>query len=297
LRQISVLDAPSNLGLSPPIPGSVPGVYKLAWALREAGFVSRLHAVDRGVVVPPRYRPDKDGPAIRNQEAIAKYARQLAVRVTPLVRSGDLTVVLGGDCSILLGPMLALRRMGRYGLVFVDGHSDFRHPGNAGTVGPVGAAAGEDLALVTGRGTPALTGIEGLAPYVRDEDTITIGSRGDDPCRDELRANGIGLIDADECRKKGGAEIGRRVVHEMTARPALGYWIHLDADVLDPSILPAVDAPAAGGLTLEELGSLLRELVASPRAVGLDVTVFDPDMDEDGTQAQRLSDALVTALS
>ena len=40
---------------------------------------------------------------------------------------------------------------GRIGLVFIDGHSDFRHPGNAPYVG---AAAGEDLALVTGRGQP-----------------------------------------------------------------------------------------------------------------------------------------------
>ena len=53
-------------------------------------------------------------------------------------------MVLGGDCSILLGSALAMHRLGeavggRIGLVFVDGHSDFRHPGNASYVG---AAAG-----------------------------------------------------------------------------------------------------------------------------------------------------------
>ena len=297
LRRISVLDAPSNLGLSPPREGSVPGVYKLAGSLRDAGLVSRLHAFDRGVLVPPRYRPDAEGGKIRNEDAIVQYSQRLADRVVPLARSGDLIVLLGGDCSILLGAMLALRRMGRYGLVFVDGHTDFRHPGNAATAGAVGAAAGEDLALVTGRGSLALTQIEGSTPYVRDEDTVAIGSRADDPCRAEMLGTRIVLIDAGECRKEGGANVGRQVARDMGAREILGYWVHLDADVIDPELLPAVDAPAPSGLTFEELEGLLRELVASPRAVGIDITVFDPDLDEDGSQARRFSDTLVGALT
>jgi arginase family enzyme len=46
--------------------------------------------------------------------------------------------------------MLAVRRIGRYGLAFIDGHSDFRHPGNSsgGNSTGVGAAAGEDLRLL-----------------------------------------------------------------------------------------------------------------------------------------------------
>jgi arginase len=45
-------------------------------------------------------------------------------------------IVLGGDCSILLGATLALRRRGRYGAAFLDGHSDFRHPRNSPRSGP-----------------------------------------------------------------------------------------------------------------------------------------------------------------
>ncbi len=43
-KNIVVLDAPSNLGLRPPAPGTVPGCYKLAGALREQGVVRRLGA-------------------------------------------------------------------------------------------------------------------------------------------------------------------------------------------------------------------------------------------------------------
>jgi arginase len=45
MRNIVVLDAPSNLGLRPPAPGTVPGCYKLAGALREQRIV---------LGVPPR---------------------------------------------------------------------------------------------------------------------------------------------------------------------------------------------------------------------------------------------------
>ncbi|GAB3814574.1 hypothetical protein GCM10027605_60250 [Micromonospora zhanjiangensis] len=68
----------------------------------------------------------------------------LADRIGAIIDQGEFPVVLGGDCSILLGSALAMHRLGeavggRIGLVFVDGHSDFRHPGNASYVG---AAAG-----------------------------------------------------------------------------------------------------------------------------------------------------------
>jgi arginase len=76
-----------------------------------------------------------------------------------------------------------------------------------------------------------------------------------------------------------------------------GFWIHLDVDVLDPELMPAVDSPTPGGLDIDELVTTLGILLASPRSVGLDVTVFDPDLDPEGTLAGRLTDILVAAFS
>jgi arginase len=61
-------------------------------------------------------------------------------------------------------------------------------------------------------------------------------------------------------------------------------------------VLPAVDSPAPGGLTPAELTALVSELAASPSCVGLEVTVFDPDLDPGGSQATLLTDILVAAL-
>src|SRR5690606_4501636 len=149
-RTLTLLDAPSNLGLSPPVPGSAPGASKLAGALRDQRLLERLGAVDAGVVPPPRYRPDLEpGPRTRNHDAVATYSVALAGRVGRIIDDGGFPVVLGGDCSILLGPALALRRRGRYGRAYVGGHSNFRHHRNTSDMT---VAAGKQLAPVTERG-------------------------------------------------------------------------------------------------------------------------------------------------
>ena len=295
-RRPAVLDAPSNLGLSPPATGVVPGCYKLAGALRDCGLVTRLGAADAGHVTPPRYDRDhwRPGDGVFNAAGIAAYTRRLATRVDAMLAEGCFPLVLGGDCSILLGPALALNRRGRYGLAFLDGHSDFRHVGN---FPPVGAAAGEDLALVTGRGQPDLTDLDGRRPYVRDQDVAVLGVRDQDEALDELRALGVPVWEVSRLRIEGAAEAASAALRHLD-RPELdGFWIHLDADILDPSVMPAVDTLDPGGLRHDELVPLIAVLTASPRCAGLDVTVFDPDLDPDGGLARELTDTLVTALT
>ncbi|SDI97336.1 arginase family protein [Nonomuraea jiangxiensis] len=286
-RKLTVLDAPSNLGLRPPAPGTFPGCYKAPWALRSAGLVERIGATDGGVLVPPRYVATwKAGDGVRNGQAIAAYARKLSDRITGIRESGGFPVVLGGDCSILLGPALALRKAGRYGLAYVDAHADFRHPGNSPHVG---SAAGEDLALVTGRGHDYLVDIDGLRPYVRDEDVIVLGVRDDEDLRD-IAESGLAFLP--------GTDLSLDAAAKVLVRDELdGFWIHVDADVLDPSVLPAVDSPTPGGLDAAQLTELLRGLLGLPGAAGLEVTILDPDLDEDGSQAALLADVIVAALT
>ncbi|HXV01975.1 MAG TPA: arginase family protein [Gaiellaceae bacterium] len=269
VRDLIVIDAPSNLGLRPPQEGVAPGVYKLAGALRDCEIVGRLGAEDGGVVTPPRYEPTGRG----REPAIADYSLRLATRVEDALDRALFPIVLGGDCSILLGNALALRRRGRYGLVYIDAHSDFRHPRNSRRVG---AVAGEDLALVTGRGD-ALADLGGLRPLIRDDDVVTIGIREEDPYLQELRDAGM-------------------TIAEGAAFPDRRYWVHFDVDALDASLMPAVDSPEPDGLNWEEAERVLHEVLWSGRAVGLEVTIFDPDLDPTGELADRLADLLVRAI-
>ena len=292
---VVVVDGPSNLGLRPPLAGTVPGCYKLAGALRDQGFLGRIGADDAGCVTPPRYdRGDwQPGDGVFNAAAMAPYSVKLADRVGALLDEGKFVVLLGGECSNLLGPALALKRRGRYGVVYLDGHSDFRTVDNDAYVG---AAGGEALALVTGRGQDDLTDLEELGPYVRDTDAAMLGYREDEAYLASLREAGIADWSALDIMKDPGGAAGG--VLEHLQNPELdGFWVHLDVDILDAEVMPAVDSPDPGGLQHEHLRDLLAPLLASPKCVGLDVGIFDPDLDPDGRYAAELTDTLVAALT
>lgn len=289
-KRLVLLDAPSNLGLKPPADGVVPGVYKMPWALREAGISKALGASDGGTVVPPRYESAwEPGKGDRNADAIRRYSQRLSERIGATIESGCFPVVLGGDCSILLGSMLALKRRGRYGLAFIDGHSDFRHPGNAAAIG---AAAGEDLAIATGRGDRRLTDLADDGALVADRDVVVLGIRERDEYLAELRDLGIAVLTSTEIIAEGSTATAQSVLDHFEACRVDGFWVHLDWDVIDRSLMPAVDCPEPDGLDFDQLAALLRALLAAPQCAGIEITIYDPDLDEDGRIAADIVDCL-----
>ena len=291
---IALVSAPSNLGLRPPLPTTVPGCAKAPEALRGAGLFARfaeLGARDAGVVLPGRYADDPSPGRLRNQELIIEHARRLAGRITEIRAAGDAPLVIGGDCSLLVGAGLALRTAGRFGLAHLDGHTDFRHPGNSSACASL---AGEDLATAIGRHWPAIADIDGLGPYFHAGDVAHAGCRDEDDALAEVDRT-VGLtIRASEIIRDGAADHGRRIREHLDRAELDGYWLHLDVDILDPTVMPAVDSPDPGGINAAHLADLLAAL--APRAVGAQVAVFDPDLDPDGRYARLLVEILATGL-
>lgn len=286
MRQAVIVQAPSVLGLRPT------GVQDLPRALLDAGLPDRLRAADGGRIDAPPYNPQRDpDTGVLNPYGIARYSVDLAGAVGGVLDRGGFPVVLGGDCSILLGTLLALRRRGRYGLWFIDGHTDFYQP----SAEPNGEVASMDLALVTGRGPRVLTDLEGLGPLVRDEDVVAFGFR------DAAESAGAGMqplpprlgaIDLARIREVGVAAAASHAVDRLAAGSTSGYWVHLDVDVLDDAIMPAVDYRQPSGLSWSELETVLRCAMSTGQAVGLDVTIFNPRLDPDGRLAARLVECL-----
>jgi arginase len=124
---------------------------------------------------------------------------------------------------------------------------------------------------------------------------VHIGCRDDDDHLAEVRGL-LGAVIPASAVTAGSAREAAAVAAGIAGRGVLaGYWLHVDVDVLDPSVLPAVDSPAAGGLSVADLTGLLQAL--APGAVGAQVTVFDPDLDPDGRYARLLTEILVEGLS
>lgn len=266
--------------------------------MRDHQLVARLSARDAGCLTPPRFDPGdwRPGDGVCHAAAIAGYSRALADRIDAIIDAGDWPIVLGGDCSILIGSALAMKRRsgpdGAHGLIFVDGHSDFRHPGNSAYVG---AAAGEDLALVTGRGQPDLTDIDGQRPYFDASRVAVLGIRDGDEHRVELTASGIAHRTVPQLRAAGAARSAEWAIDQLG--DVAGFWLHVDVDVLDPSVMPAVDGPDPGGIAHSELQQLIRVCASYEECLGMELTVFDPDYDPDGEYAAAIVETLARALA
>ncbi len=160
-KDIVLLEAPSNLGLKQLEPDVEPGTRKAPDVLKELGLFDAIRAVERFRVEAPKFWDDTENLiGVRCADAIAAYSLSLADGVEAIVRNDQFPLVVGGDCSILLGSMLGAHRVTETSLLFIDGHTDFYLPSQSGTAG----AAGMDLALATGWGPECLTNLEGRTP-------------------------------------------------------------------------------------------------------------------------------------
>ena len=290
--QFTIIDVPSILGLRPT------GVEYLPEALKAAGLIERLNADYAGRVSPLPYNSERDKVTLLlNPDSIKTFSLQLANRVSSVIRSRRYPIVLGGDCSIPIGNLLVLRCLGRYGLFFIDGHANFYQPEASLT----GEVADMDLAIVSGRGLDVLTNINNLKPLVRDQDIILFGYRYREQaasfgCQD-VRNTDINSFDLTYVKELGNTTAASDAVKKLLNDELLGFWIHIDADVLDDSIMPAVDYRLNGGLSFDELSELLKIIVESDRSVGMDITIFNPNFDSDGSIAHRFVLSVLEGLS
>ncbi|HEV2678539.1 MAG TPA: arginase family protein [Aliidongia sp.] len=300
MTKIELIRAPSNLGLRPLRPGHIPGAWRAPQALKDAGLERLLNPAEIVELPRPTYsfEPEPDT-RIGNGREIRRFSTVLAEAVSAALVRRRFPLVVGGDCSVLLGCLLGARRHGACGLVHVDGHSDFFNPGNYDPASRLGSVAGMDLALATGRGEALLTDWgTGVTPLVADRDVVQIGER-------EACDGNYAFPDIHDTVIRR-MEIGRfhRLGPEAAAAEALGaldgpsrLWLHVDLDVLDQLVMPAVDSPGTPGMTYTELEHLVKTLRASGRIVGADVTIYDPDLDPDGRHARAIARCIGEAFS
>jgi arginase len=205
---------------------------------------------------------------------------------------GRRPLVIGGDCSILLGIFPAVRRhIGPAGLWFVDGHPDFLDGPGSDT----GETADMDLAVLTGAGTEALITLAGAPPMVSVDEVVLLGHRTgnlDDGAADELARLPPELRRLDAGAVAADPAAAGRLAEKWLASTAHPVWLHLDLDVLDPETLPAVTYPQPQGLDWDQLVSVMQPLARSPRLIGVSVADFRPDLDPTGELAMQVVDVL-----
>lgn len=219
--------------------------------------------------------------SILNVEQVTSYAIRQAELLESKWQADTFKLIIGGDCSLLLGTGMALKRQGRYGLIYLDGHTDYCRTDTK-------AVAGMDLGLATGFGPDKLVNLNNQAPYFDEENIFCVGDKESDPEYVRLiEASKINYFDLGQIRKMGSETVARIFLQMVEKQNLTGFFVHLDVDILTSLVMPAVDCPDERGLTYEELMPLLKIIMESPLAVGMELTIFDPSLDTDGVIIKR----------
>jgi arginase len=266
-------------------------------ALRAAGLVARLSAHDVGDFGVPLSDPVRHPNGVLGFDDVVDFSEALRQAVAAAVSRGERPLVIGGDCTLLIGTFAGIRDAGdRPGLWFVDGHADFYD----GSSSPTGEAADMDLAILTGHGPRGLVDIAGEPPLVDPEAVAILGHRparvGEDVAEElGFVPDQIDRVDAAAVAERGAAEVGRGAERRLAARGRA--WLHVDLDVLDSELFPAVSYPQAGGLSWDELTALIWPLAASPALLGASIADLNPARDPEGAYAAEVVDRLAPLLA
>jgi arginase len=292
-NKIALIGAPSSAA------AFSPGSEKAPAALRAAGLVERLQSIgyevtDFGDCSPQLFADDDEHKRARNIPAIVASLNDLKPRAEMAIKSGGLVLVLGGDCTQIIGLLTGARRYYRHvSLLWFDGDADLNTPAST----PSGRLDGMALATIIGKGSPEVVRFWGEPQLVREPETVLFGvERMDEPEREFLERSPVRHNLASTIRTKGAVKSAQDALGQLHA-DSREFVLHLDVDVIAQEEFAAVNVPGAGGLSYGDVRDSLAEFVKSKNLLGLDVAQYNPDKDPDGSAARKLIDLLAEVLS
>jgi agmatinase len=186
------------------------------------------------------------------------HYRRAEQAIRKILKAGALPISIGGDHGIPIPIFRALDDQGPITLVHLDAHLDWRDNVNGVTEGYSS----------TIRRASEMTHIDQI---------FQVGVRGQGSARtEEVEAAlkyGAKIITAAEWEDIGTAALLERI-------PDNGrYYLTIDADGLDPAVMPAVNGPQPGGVSYRQTIDLIKGLTKKGRLVGADLVEITPSRD------------------
>jgi arginase len=291
------------LGVPTSAAAFAPGQEQAPAALRAAGLLESLRRAgvevhDRGDREVWRWRPDRENRRAQNLGKVVEIVRETAERVGEAAAGGELTLVLGGDCTVGIGTVAGHVGSGeRVGLLYFDTHADLNVPGS------VREGALDWMGLAHMLGEPGargeLAGAGGRSPLLDPEQVVLFGwgpEQATEFEREAISRHGIATVPVDEVAADPAAATARalRLLEPRCER----LLVHFDVDVVDFTDTPISENWGRNeGLAFETALRALGELLASPRLAGLTITELNPDHTEQGGDAiERLVAAIAAGL-
>ncbi len=192
---------------------------------------------------------------------IKSHYRTAEKAVKTILERRAYPVAIGGDHGVPIPVFRAFDGHGPITLVHVDAHIDWRDEVN-------GISEGYSSPI---RRASELSHIDRI---------FQIGMRGQGSARtkevEDALAYGVEIITAYEVHEKGMDFVLGRIPANRR------YYLTIDADGLDPTVMPAVASPVAGGLLFHQMRSLIHGLVLKGQLLGMDIVEIAPKLDLNG---------------
>jgi len=296
-RKLGVIGVPTSAG------AFAPGQEKAPGALREAGLVRLLR--DRGLEVSDygdreiwRWRPDRERPFAQNLGRVVEFVDDTAARVVESILAREITVVLGGDCTVGIGTVAGhVERSGGVGLIYFDLHADLNIPTSA----PPGALDWMGMAHMLGEkgAERELVEVGTRVPLLAPEQVVVLGwgpEQARPHEREAIDRLELEAIPVDEVRDDP-AGAAKRALDILADADRL--LVHFDVDVVDFTDTPLSENTGRNeGIAYAQAAAALEVLLASPALAGVTVTELNPDHVEEGAGSiERLARDLAGALA
>ena len=273
--------------------GRAVGQAAAAPVLREHGFARVFGRAEAGadVEAPEPVPLRRDGVGYLNEDALLAMLAALYERTAAALRAGRFPVVYGADCAVLLATVPALELVdGHAGLLHLDAHEDATPMARTDS----GEAANMEIRLLTGLdGERPAADMPVRLPALSPDAVAMLGVR-DEHWRRELDVPSV----ADRLFMRTDAQVSEAprdaahdaIAHLQAATPA--WWVHVDLDVLAWEAFGASGAPGEpklpGGLSWEELTTIVGAALRAPGCRGWSVAIYNPDLDPDRSEAERI---------
>jgi arginase len=295
---VGVIGVPTSAG------AFAPGQEKAPAALRAGGLVARLREAgvevrDHGDRESWRWRPDREERRAQNLDQVVEIVTETAARVRAAAEGGELTLVLGGDCTVGIGTVAGhVAAGGRVALLYFDTHADLNVPAAV----PEGALDWMGLAHMLGEpgAREVLAGAGPRTPLLEPEQVLLFGwgpKQATEFEREAIARHRIDAIPVDAVAADPEAAAARAL--ELLEGRGERLLVHFDVDVVDFTDTPLSENWGRNeGLPFETALRALEALLASPHLAALTITELNPDhAEEDGDGIERLLGTIAAGLA
>ncbi len=202
--------------------------------------------------------------------------QRLFKKTKKIVQTQRQTLILGGDHSMSLGTLPALKyHYPNLKVLWVDAHGDINTPKTSPTGNLHGMPVAALLGLFPLQKRPSW---EWFHPCLNPSDIVYIGVRDLDWGEEKIMNNyGIRYYTSEQVKQQGMHKVIEEACQYLNPEGEHPLHVSFDIDCLDPRYAPATGVPVKDGMTLNQVMDMASYIKSTQQLVSLEMVEFNPD--------------------